>query len=341
MLPSAMSRVTIILICLILGSIVTNHVQVAVHAAPINAHLFLTPAIYVARDPHETIDIAVNISEVTNLHCCEFTVNFNRSLLEVHDVTQGAFFPPLATFNVTIDDFEGTVTIYICMVDPDASLGGEGILANVEFNVTQPALRDPSPSVLQLARTHLLTADSQAISHSVVSALVFWESLQPVPLGGGEEIDLFTQQGGEGPNEPGGIYLRDQVVTLTSHVTYEDWPAQQVLVSFQILSPTNETAGIFINETDENGFASVSFRIPDLQTSYGTWTVISSVDIACNIFWDTLEFSVRPPIVGGHSISIEPRPPRTPSILYLIFIGILASCLPFTRRRALRLRWRL
>jgi len=116
--------------------------------------------------------------------------------------------------------------------------------------------------------------------------------MQPDPPLGGRLLDLYTQKGGKGPNEPGGEFVAGEMVYLISRVTYDDYPVQQKLVAFEVRSPLNETVVILVAATDQDGFAQISFRIPNIPSSNGTWTGISVVDIAGETVWDTISFRV-------------------------------------------------
>jgi hypothetical protein len=116
--------------------------------------------------------------------------------------------------------------------------------------------------------------------------------MQPDPPLGGRLLDLYTQKGGKGPNEPGGEFVAGEMVYLISRVTYNDYPVQQKLVVFEVRSPLNETVVILVAATDQDGFAQISFRIPNIPSSNGTWTGISVVDIAGETVWDTINFRV-------------------------------------------------
>ena len=116
--------------------------------------------------------------------------------------------------------------------------------------------------------------------------------MQPDPPLGGRLLDLYTQKGGKGPNEPGGEFVAGEMVYLISRVTYNDYPVQQKLVAFEVRSPLNETVVILVAATDQDGFAQISFRIPNIPSSNRTWTGISVVDIAGETVWDTISFRV-------------------------------------------------
>jgi hypothetical protein len=115
----------------------------------------------------------------------------------------------------------------------------------------------------------------------------------------GRQIDLFVcdhEEGykGEGPNNPADMYWPQKAVTLKAKVTYNLWPEQQKDVAFQIIDPYGDTYAILCNRTNEDGLAVMTFRLPwmcdDPEYYFGEWTVIATVDIACIVVNDTMNF---------------------------------------------------
>ena len=114
----------------------------------------------------------------------------------------------------------------------------------------------------------------------------------------GRKIDVFTQYpapfGGQGLNNPSDMFWPQKEVILCANVTYNDWPEQQKDVTFQIIDPHGQTWGTLYGRTNETGLACVSFRLPwpcdNPEYYFGEWTVIASVDVACNVVNDTLKF---------------------------------------------------
>jgi hypothetical protein len=112
----------------------------------------------------------------------------------------------------------------------------------------------------------------------------------------GRFIDVVTQWGGEGYNNPSDMFAPQDLVILNATVTYNLDPVQHKLVYFHIVSPS----GRFVFErtamTDEYGVATTSFRIPwpceDYNDVMGIWDVTATVDIAEETVIDTLQFKV-------------------------------------------------
>ena len=115
----------------------------------------------------------------------------------------------------------------------------------------------------------------------------------------GRQIDLYLCDypegfNGIGPNQPGDMFWPQKEVCLCAHVTYNLWPEQQKDVAFQVIDPYGETYTILCDRTDEDGYAQACFRLPwmcdDPEYYFGTWTVIATVDVACEHINDTMEF---------------------------------------------------
>jgi len=149
--------------------------------------------------------------------------------------------------------------------------------------------------------------------------------MKPDPPVKGRSIDVYTQKGGEGPDMSGGEFMVGETVYLTSQATYENLPVQQKLVSFEVRNPLNESVVIRTVITDKDGFAAISFKIPDIPSSIGVWTVITIVEIAEKITWDTISFRVYSMPVGGYSFPIERHEKEEPLTLYLALVAALTT----------------
>ena len=116
-------------------------------------------------------------------------------------------------------------------------------------------------------------------------------------------IDLYTQKepfSGRGTGQPSDTFAPQELVTVYAYVTYNLYPEQNKTVAFQIGGPPNPIYNFSIvmsSQTNANGIAQISFRIPwpdeNAETQvFGTWTAIATVDIAEQTVMDTLTFRV-------------------------------------------------
>jgi hypothetical protein len=90
------------------------------------------------------------------------------------------------------------------------------------------------------------------------------------------------------------MFWPQKEVILHGFVMYNHWPEQQKDVAFQIIDPHGVTWAIICNRTNEDGIVWIHFRLPwpcdDPEYWFGVWTVVATVDIACTVYTDTLEF---------------------------------------------------
>ena len=128
----------------------------------------------------------------------------------------------------------------------------------------------------------------------VVENGVYFEPFKP----SGGFIDIWTQYpdpfGGQGAHKPSDMFWPQKELLITAEVTYAQWPEQNKDVAFQVLDPHGQTWGIFVNRTNTVGIASVRVRLPwpcdDPDYYFGVWTVIATVDVACVVVNDTMQF---------------------------------------------------
>jgi hypothetical protein len=274
---------------------------------PEEAYLFITPVMYLAKEIGEIFTLGVNISGVNNLVSLEFIMTYNASLLDITHVVQGDFFPPppKSCFQFEKNESFGFVKVNMSLAKSETPRSGNGTLALIGFKVVKGQISCLS-STFELEQVLLLDSASNPIAHDLVGAVYFWKSMQPDPPVGGRLLDLYTNKGGIGPDEPGGFFVTNELVYLFSSVMYNGYPVQRALVAFEILNPFDEIIAIRTVVADENGVASISFRVPNLPSSNGTWTAISTVDIADKVIWDTISFQVYfegPPSALNVSIS--------------------------------------
>jgi len=256
----------------------------------LNPYVYVAPLLYVAEEAGELFHIALNISNVNNLHSVEFKLSYNASLLDALQVIQASFlpYPPQSFVRLEINKSTGFVWMNISSVHSEPGRSGDGTLARIAFNVTLGA--KCSYSVLHLQETSLHDDSMAAINHNSFDGLYFWKSAHNDPPAQGGLLDLFTQKGGTGCGEPDGFFLLGEMVELHSYVTYNNWPKQQKQVAFQVIEPIGSTVLIVANTTDQNGIADISFRIPMLPDSYGLWTAVSTCDVAGETIGDIVQF---------------------------------------------------
>jgi len=114
----------------------------------------------------------------------------------------------------------------------------------------------------------------------------------------GRMVDLYTQYpapfGGQGLNMPSDMFWPQKQVELYANVTYNYWPVQQKDVAFEVRDPHGTLVTIQVARTDADGVAHTWYRIPwpcdHPEYLFGVWTVTATVDIACIVVNDTMQF---------------------------------------------------
>lgn len=294
----------------------------------------VTPFVYVARETGEIFNVTVNISNAEDLLGCSLVIAYNTTLLDAIQVARGGFFPEQAFSELTINESEGLVLANASLPEASNALWGKGTLVRVSFKVSQMKATNGQHSLIRLDQTEIYDTKLEPIDHGSISAIYFWESIQPSQLQDERLVDLFTQKGGIGPGVYGGAFIPNEIVNLNAYVSFSDWPQQNDLVAFQVIDPSGQTVFVNASQTDEKGYATASFRIPNREESLGIWRVISSVDVACQIVWDTLSFYVSSVPVGGTSRPIDEAYTITdPSVLYMVTITILTVNLIGAKRK--------
>lgn len=111
----------------------------------------------------------------------------------------------------------------------------------------------------------------------------------------GPMLDLYTQHpepySGRGLNQPSDAFAPQQEVILYAEAHYDCEPIEYKLVAFEVKDPNGQSIVYRENETDGNGIASVSFRLPS-NAPFGIYTAFATVEILGRIANDTLTFKV-------------------------------------------------
>lgn len=116
----------------------------------------------------------------------------------------------------------------------------------------------------------------------------------------GAVIDLYTQKepySGKGVNQPSDAFAPNEEVFLYVYVTYNGIPLESTLVTIAAYGPSGSCVIVRTVLTDENGIATMSFRIPwsgeNIESVvFGTWITSATVEIAQERVDDTLTFEV-------------------------------------------------
>ena len=248
----------------------------------------------------------------------DITYNFDPALIEGVSVTVDpdgwfASFWPNGLFIVKneTDNVAGTAWIvFLGLPNPGGdhtAVYGRGIIAEITFHsIFNDETLPLANCVLTLSPTviagwphperpqwpWLNSESSPPLPHRVENAHY---TAKYTPAVG---IDIYDQypdgfNGIGGPN-PSDMFWPQKQVILYAYVMYNHWPEQNKDVAFQIMDPHGTIWAIICARTNSVGIATASFRMPwpcDNPEYYiGKWTVFATVDIACTVYNDTMEF---------------------------------------------------
>jgi len=152
-----------------------------VSATPEQPTIYVSPSTYTAIHISENFNVAINIGGVTKdvkLIGVEWKLKFNGTILNVSDVTEGAFLEDVAeeagtgygTFFNWVEKENSIISFTLYYKDPwppEIFPEGSGTLATVNFNTTyRPTEAQPETScLLEITDTILLDVDGVEIPH--------------------------------------------------------------------------------------------------------------------------------------------------------------------------------
>jgi len=112
-------------------------------------------------------------------------------------------------------------------------------------------------------------------------------------------IDLYMQYpipyGGQGFNEPADVVAPAQLVTLHADAAFCEKPLSDILVTFRIYDNNESLYATLYNTTNENGHASVTFRMPwpdvNPERFIGIWCIVAFAEISGQVVNDTMRYN--------------------------------------------------
>ena len=249
-----------------------------------------------------------NLDKGWRLIAVQAMLYYNTTLLEYMSATEGPFMQDptwnlYGTYPIVID--ESNYVIFGDIILPNGTgywdqpefPNGGGLLFTIKFKaLVQEEYPWSVTTALDLAKL-----DGREMGVDVDNNYIVFDPPidAAVKIYGyvlGRQIDVFTQWGGQGPNQPSDMFAPQDLVNLTALVTYNLDPVQHKIVYFYIVSPT----GTFVFERTDmsngTGHASTWFRIPWPCVNYsdviGVWNVTVTVSIAEETVTDFLQFKV-------------------------------------------------
>jgi hypothetical protein len=286
------------------------------YAPPTNYPWFsVEPPTKTATNVGEIFNISVKVNNLVASWAAvgfEFRLSWNGSILQLLNAYEGPWLPPYGappnqgTLFMTATNPDNVKVGDVVMPDdngtwhapyPAAGNGtSAGTLAILQFNATAIGLF-PNTLSCPLHLDGTKVADYLARNITQSASVDGFYSIKSKPVG--RIIDVFVTNypdgfNGAGANTPSDMFWPQKEVCLSANVTYNDWPEQLKDVAFEIIDPHNATYGVIYARTDENGTARTCFRLPwpcaDPEDYMGVWTVRGTVDIACVIVNDTMQF---------------------------------------------------
>ncbi len=109
-------------------------------------------------------------------------------------------------------------------------------------------------------------------------------------------IDVYTQNGGAGPNAAGGYFGPQEDVIATASVISNGAPVASKLVDFEVVTNGGAQFAFYTASTNEAGIATVDFRLPTIDTGveqgFGSnWKIVATVDISQVQYSDICPFT--------------------------------------------------
>jgi hypothetical protein len=276
------------------------------------------PASYTATAVGEVFNIAVCVNNLFAGHAAvgfEFKLSYDPTILELLSVTEGPWLPPYGAL-------PNQGTLFLTSSGANYIQVGDVVMPDANGTWHAPFPAAPNPNIVPLA---ILTfnATAQGLFPTVLSCPLHlydtkvgdylglpvtqdpsvdgFYSMRPKVLG--RSVDIFVGQdgspypdpyGGQGPMAPADMFWPQKEVCAWVYVTYNEWPEQQKDVAIEIFDPHGTRWGIVYARTNATGYAYVCFRLPwpcDNPEYYiGVWTLVATVDVACQIVNDTVQF---------------------------------------------------
>ena len=290
--------------------------------APPTGHPYFSviPATYTASAVGQIFNVSVcvnNLDPGWSAVGFEFKLFYNASILTLLNVFNGTWLTPFAAppnQGTLLLENDGAGFVQVgCVVLPDVNgtwhtpFPSAANPNNVPMVILQfqATLQANYPTILSCS-LHINSPLDTKVGDNTGAAVPVDPSVDGfysiTGLLVGRAIDIFVGQGvpypapygGQGPNMPADMFWPQKQVCVWANVTYNGWPEQQKDVAFQIFDPLGNVWGVIYARTDATGMATTCFRLPwpcDNPEQYlGVWTIVGTVDVACQIINDTVSF---------------------------------------------------
>jgi hypothetical protein len=247
----------------------------------------------------------------------EAKLSYNTTHLDALACIEGAWFAGFAGPNGTypvcnINDTAGIVHVADLYLGPHTAPSGSGVLMTIVFNASWMYLVPPGIppviSALDLFDVLLVDCNSQPIPQKYPANDGEYEAPYKTL---GWSLDCwtdpfrkkcFTPFTGEGPNATADAYEPHDIVILYAKLTYNEWPQQNWIVTFEIYGPPNPYMNFTIFRTaitNEDGIATINFTIPwpypDPEAiMFGKWICYQYAQVKDPWAGENASYSARP-----------------------------------------------
>ena len=258
----------------------------------------------------------------------QFRLSYPADLIEPVAVYEGPFLPgfaaqqpgSLGTFFVSYfesDGFYGPHVLVGEIIFPDENgtwhapwPEGSGVIAIIKFKV-----KDIGEGVNVCGDLNIIEQLAIGLDGPVTQNIVTVPLTDPVngkvcltTVAYGRRIDLYggainegygaevfpPPYGGQGPDRPMDLVKPQSQVYFYALVTYNGWPVQSKLVSFEVKMPDGTVYTKLTAITNSSGIATITFRMPwpceNPESLFGVWTVTATCSLADVVIKDTLRF---------------------------------------------------
>jgi hypothetical protein len=281
--------------------------------------LKLKPAPLIEGVYGETFNITLEIEGLFaayDLCGWEAKISYNTTVLDGLNSYEGSFLPGFAGVNGTyyvnvINDTVGVIHTAGLFLGNHTQPAGSGVLAILEFNATKlfEVPTEGSPPFdfpIDLYDTKLSNCATDPINHTAFDT-VYRAPYQTL----GWSLDCYTDNFrkkcftpfiGLGPNATADAFEPHDMVILYSYLSYNEWPQQNWLVSFEIYGPVNPYFNFTLFRTavtNASGVATINFTIPwpcenAEEIIFGKWTCIQYAQVKDPWAGEGEDYSARP-----------------------------------------------
>ena len=262
----------------------------------------------------------------------EFKIRYNLTMLELTTITEAGFMKHFAGLSGTDTWFQyyveedptsgyGIAGILILPLDngtwpgpfPDTTdYGAPGDLATVTFKaIHQHDTLDLTSDIyldnIILANTEAteIPYDTTKTTEEGICKYTIGKAIPPFP----GEVDLFTwlypaPYGGQDLDQRSDAFAPQMYAMLAANVTYNGDPVLNKLVTLTLNDAHDALRAVVTSITGDDGIANFTYRIPSWPYGpnatqaaldagiFGDWVGAATVDLAGEMVWDTMVFSV-------------------------------------------------